>query len=286
MKKLMTRLFLTMLTSTIFAPMGLTQSHATRCVIPDLSTDKIGYTMTDSRIAQLIKNRWLPATKELTDAEINSRIQRFIARHNGQADINLSYSIINVSRATGIDPFIFTSLIKAESTFKPEAISHTGALGLTQMTQIAFSELRNQIGVGDRRFTPRASEHFINMIYNYFENRESTQRYVDFVASTRISRNNRKVLRNLDYSLVSGALLFKLKLALVNGDVRRALEAYNGSPDRVPYARRILNSTRNGFTPVSLTCLNIDYSNPIIGDSCELSQDSEFCRQYLGIITL
>jgi len=268
-------------------PLGLWATpKSQRCVIFDAYTNEVGFVMTDRIIEQFIKNKWLDTTKSLSVTEIQSRIERYIIKHNRSADVSLSEKIIQVAQSTGIDPFVFTSLIKAESTFKKNAKSHTGALGLTQMTKIAFKELRDQLGVGDSNFNPMARDHFIAMIHDYYKDTRATQRFIDFIASTKNPKNTIQVIHNVGFSLLSGALLFKLKLALSHGDYRRALERYNGSRDKVPYSIGILKSTRNEFLPVSLNCMDIHFSNPIIGDSCELSGDSRFCQRYLGIITL
>jgi hypothetical protein len=270
----------------LFGPKAYSQITQSQCVLFDYSFDEVGYTMTDKTIEQLTKNMWLPTTKSLKNEDILNRIESFIKSHNASADISLSSHILKIAHATGIDPFVFTSLIKAESTFKMDAKSHTGALGLTQMTRAAFKELRNQLGLGDRKFNPRARDSLNKMIQSYYEDPRGTQRFIDFISSTKNSKNNELVLKDVSFSLLSGALLFKIKLAITKGDYRKALEAYNGSKDKASYARGILNSTQNGFSQVTFKCMSIEFSNPIIGDSCELSRDSSFCHRYLGIISI
>jgi hypothetical protein len=285
MKRLLSILWILSVVA-LLSPRAYSRITQSQCVIFNYSFDEVGYNLTDRMIEQLTKNNWLPTTKSLKNEEILNRIESFIKKHNKSADSELGAIILRIAYATGIDPFIFTSIIKSESTFKMNAKSHTGALGLTQMTQVAFHELRNQLGFGDPNFNPRARDHFIEMVQNYYENTKSAQKFLDFISSTKNSDNNKLVLQNPSYSLLSGALLFKIKLAITNGDYRKALEAYNGSKNKILYAQGILKSTENEFSLVSLKCMSIDFSNPIIGDSCELSLDSSFCHRYLGIISI
>jgi hypothetical protein len=267
-----------------YSPFSYSQSS--ECLMDDFSNQEVGYQMNNQRIQNLTRNLWLKSSLALEKEEILRRIESYMEKHNPEAEKKLSPIILRASKATLIDPFIFTSLIKSESTFNPQAKSRTGALGLTQMTTIAFSELRNQLGVGDPTFNARARDYFVAMIEAFFQNKALAEDYIRFVESTKNSSQMSLLTKNVRYSLLSGALLLKINLALSGGNYRRALEAYNGSHDKVPYASRILDSSQKGFQPVSLRCMNTKYSTPIVADTCEITGDSQFCQKYLGLISL
>lgn len=52
--------------------------------------------------------------------------------------------IVDRSTAAGFDPLFVAAIIKSESTFKIDAVSHKGAHGLMQVTPIAEREMRNR----------------------------------------------------------------------------------------------------------------------------------------------
>lgn len=246
----------------------------------DLSTD-VGYVMLPSRLAILQKDLILTKTTQIPNKNLIERIQNFIERYNSKADKNLAEEIIRVSRAVGVDPLMFASLIMAESTFNPKAISHTGALGLTQMTQIAFEELRDQFDVGDPKFKSKSVDTLKKMSLDYLQTETEVKKFIQFIASTKNPKNNRLVLSHKRFSLLSGAMLFKIKLALSNGNYRTALRKYNGSKDQVPYANKILTA-QNNLVKVNLDCSIDPKAEAIIELTCALSEDTEFCESYLG----
>lgn len=53
---------------------------------------------------------------------------------NSQQKITVCTSILNEAKATGFDPFFISSIIAAESSFHPNAVSPCEALGLMQLT--------------------------------------------------------------------------------------------------------------------------------------------------------
>jgi len=70
---------------------------------------------------------------------------------------NLPTKIAWASYCFGIDPFMFASLIKKESKFHVNAVSTTGAFGLTQMTESGFTEVNEQLGLlGEGFHSPNA----------------------------------------------------------------------------------------------------------------------------------
>lgn len=289
MKKSPALLFLFSFLSLGFLDQGLAFENEVRqqvshqCIFIDGQVLDTGYSFTPRRKDALVKNYWLRDTKKYERSEILERIERLIEVSNRDADIGLADPILRLAEITGIDPFIFASLVRKESTFKPDAISHTNAVGLTQMTTIAFAELRNQFGVGAPRFTPQASEIFFGMSVAFFKSQEKAQEYVAWLATTTKLESRRRVLVDTDYSLLTGALLFKIKLALTGGQYQKSLEGYNGSAVKAPYARQILTATAR-LQRTSDQCITPNYSLPVLLEACELSGDKDLCQAILGQI--
>lgn len=65
------------------------------------------------------------------------RIANYVHSYNSQLGFDkamqLATSVLKWSREHKIDPVLFVSLIQVESSFKPYAISHAGAFGLSQI---------------------------------------------------------------------------------------------------------------------------------------------------------
>lgn len=247
----------------------------------------VGYSFGPARQRILVEDLSLEKTQTLSDEEIIQKIRNSIVTHNRNADPNLAQDIFKAARSFGIDPFIFTSLVKYESTFKIDSVSDEGARGLTQLTGWAFAEMRNQLDLGDDpKFKSRIRDELVAMIETYFGNPQETQKFLEFIAASANRKNTLEVLQNTDYALVTGAMYLKLMLAINGGDYRKGLEAYNGESTKARYAQRILNSTNDKLQPVALVCHGLEYSNSVLAESCQMSGDSRLCQDSLGLISL
>ncbi len=69
----------------------------------------------------------------------------------------IAKDINRVSACLKIDPWLMTALIKKESSFKRDAVSATGAAGLTQFTSIGLKEVNDQLGLRGREGAPETS---------------------------------------------------------------------------------------------------------------------------------
>lgn len=60
----------------------------------------------------------------------------------------------NYSKEYGIDAYTVLALIKAESNFNPDAVSHKNAKGLMQLTEETFLFCKSNIELGDNILNP------------------------------------------------------------------------------------------------------------------------------------
>lgn len=74
----------------------------------------------------------------------------------------MSGHIIHIAHCLEIDPWILTGLIKAESSFDRNAESKTGAVGLTQFTNIGLKEVNDQLGLRGREGAPMETILFLS----------------------------------------------------------------------------------------------------------------------------
>jgi soluble lytic murein transglycosylase len=98
-------------------------------------------------------------------------------------------------RSRGVDPNVFYSLIRQESLFQPDAVSWVGARGLSQIMPGTGRWIARRIG--ERRFHTRD-------------------------------------LNDPETNVRFGAFYLGLQLQDFDGDLMRALAAYNGGPENVP----------------------------------------------------
>ena len=59
----------------------------------------------------------------------------------------ISWKIYSVSTCLDIDPIVYSSLIYSESAYMSDAQSVTGAVGLSQFTNIGILEVNDQLGM-------------------------------------------------------------------------------------------------------------------------------------------
>lgn len=168
---------------------------------------------------------------------------------------NLAKQIDIVAKCFQVDPYILAGLIKTESRFMPEAVSPTGAVGLTQFTGIAIDEVHDQTG---RRGTGRASagaiRYFNGVVDGCIKSNFPQLSHVLLWKTT----NNRSSQKNAlmekpELSLIYGAILLKTYLAYraTSSSSKlsvydKALQQYNGEPGnrKVKYASNVLAAAR------------------------------------------
>ena len=87
-----------------------------------------------------------PAVDELTAGEIRA----FLVRNRITHDLDLQalrHRINGAASRHGVEPAMLLAVIRVESTFRPEAISHKGALGLMQILPGTGEALAKEMGL-------------------------------------------------------------------------------------------------------------------------------------------
>ena len=87
-----------------------------------------------------------------------------------------SQYVTEFSKEYGIDESLVYAIIKCESNFKPESVSHAGALGLMQITQTTFDWARqkrndntgNSISIYDTKTNIDYGCYIYSLFYNEF----------------------------------------------------------------------------------------------------------------------
>lgn len=141
------------------------------------------------------------------------RFDPAIAYHllsKSQGTRDLTTVVGNAAIEFGIDPTLFDALVRHESSYRPDAVSRAGAIGLAQIMPSTFAEHGPRIGATN--------------IYDPQDNARTGARYLRFL---------------LNY---------------YQGDMRKALTAYNWGPGNVD----------SGRTPPTET---VEYVNEILGGS-------------------
>lgn len=157
--------------------------------------------------------------------------------------LEISLGVIEVANCFSIDPKLFLALIRMESNFSMDAISPTGAVGLTQFTSIGAQEVNDQLG---ERGGSYANVRNINYLNERLASCSENWQQLWFRASN-WSEQKLFFLEDIELSLIYGAILLKVYLAKnFQSDMRTnyydALVDYNGEPGQRKYwyARTIL----------------------------------------------
>jgi len=99
-------------------------------------------------------------------------------RRATRAPKNLAFSIVRQSRRSNYDPFFVAAVMKAESTFRQNAKSHVGALGLMQIMPATGRYVSNRMDlkwVGPNRLIQDADYNihlgieYLKYLENYFD---------------------------------------------------------------------------------------------------------------------
>jgi hypothetical protein len=171
---------------------------------------------------------------------------------------SLSHDLVSVSQCYGIDPVVYAALIWRESNFKPKAESERGALGLAQLTHIGVREVLERLSPTSPRRLGHLRAVMKHCSPQLFEKIPYRANF-ESIATWRDASYQHPMM-----SLVTGALLLKLKLASHAFPAQQAksyqvaLERYNGDPKmKVQFARDVLLlSKRMTALPDSSFALN------------------------------
>ncbi len=77
--------------------------------------------------------------------EATMRVQQIIRQESQQISVpeqrRIAEQVLHVAKKNQMDPLMVLSIIKVESTFRPEVVSYAGAVGLMQIKPIVLREL-------------------------------------------------------------------------------------------------------------------------------------------------
>jgi len=154
-------------------------------------------------------------------------IQRDLAQDNREAAQWVGRAF-DMALCFGVDPLVFVSLVWQESSFKPSAVSYTGAVGLTQMTEPALKEISDHLVLTSHRRMTLLRRHVRDCAADLLSDIPAAD------SQSSLSHWKWSLVDFPDHSLMLGAVLLKLYLAegAENGveNYRVALERYNGEP--------------------------------------------------------
>ncbi len=144
----------------------------------------------------------------------------------------LSKKIIHISQCFEIDPILFTALVWRESHFRQQSKSETGAVGLTQLTTSGIHEVLDRLSADSRRKKDQLRQQLAKCYPRTLKTIPRQIEQVDF------SSWKKKIAGSPELALIFGAVLFK---SYQSGEVRIALERYNGDPKvKVKFANDVL----------------------------------------------
>jgi hypothetical protein len=216
----------------------------------------------------------LPAATPMVFLPLVQDVARFIVakeneRHvnteavNGISNWALAIRITRLAFCFGTDPRGIAAQIQIESSFDRTKVSHTGAVGFTQMTSAAIDEVNDQLG--NRNGAGSRVENYLYLyqaIRCYMGGRRFKPMFFDgtiprgkLVAKNPRLRTAAKnwIRGSIDRELIYGQITLKTLLAHARSQglkgeaaYREAFRRYNGEPGGAArtYSREILNSMK------------------------------------------
>ena len=108
--------------------------------------------LTSGDVEDAVGQRWLEAR---AGQEREGAIQEAMAEHD--IDRELATAIYDISKEEGIDAEVAYGLVRTESTFRPRAVSHVGARGLTQVLPSTARWMMPEIKQANQLFQPETN---------------------------------------------------------------------------------------------------------------------------------
>lgn len=196
---------------------------------------------------------------------------------NGLTESQLATELINASYCFGTDPYIIASKIRQESKFDTRSISPTGAIGLTQMTEIGLEEILDQLGHRGAKFAEpeikdlieKASECYLGgASYEVFKNfpkietyttkksrldytPESITSFKKWFSYSKFSNDSEKKMM-VKKQIILGQILLKVYLTYsyslsksknMSNIYNNALKMFNGDRIKVRYAKEVMRKS-------------------------------------------
>jgi hypothetical protein len=183
----------------------------------------------------------------------------------------IAKNILKVSQCFNIDPWLLTAVIQKESSFKKDAISPTGAAGLSQFTMLGLQEVNDQLGFRGRAEATDMAIDFYNSKISKCIDPEWTHLWLKVgVSETDPEFYNllkEEIKQNIPIAITYGAILLKTYVAFVDNKFRNSyiklptsetyflgLQIYNGEEGdaKVKYAKEVFKNLK-AFYPRELT---------------------------------
>lgn len=209
---------------------------------------------------ELISDSYFLMNKPLTENVLFKYITTVNINLSPSDAHELAHTLLSVANCFQIDPWILTGLVQQESWFNKDAVSKTGASGLTQFTNIGIKEVHDQLGQRGIIGAPESSINYFNSVLYECVNQNWVQLWekVDVSPDHPEYYLKLKGMLKLDIvaSLVYGAILLKtfvtyeqLKNIKQEKNLQTseiyfyALQRYNGEPGdaKIRYAKKIFS---------------------------------------------
>lgn len=247
-----------------------------------------GYHITKNQLKVLAGNYFTKYSLTLGRTEVINKITRLITKINpsprGSASPkDLAQKIYSVSAAYGIDPILFTAKIWQESGyFNVDVVAKGGDTGLTQMTGNGLNENRAQHKKINSTTleVKQVGQTLAELAMGHLRNNKTTNDWINWVILKSNKEQKSTLVRSVDYSLMSGASLFKTYLAVKNGNYKSAITQYNGGGVKNYYGMIIKKENQ-----VQLAKLNVPEDlKYTLGAVCEIANSNRGCESLINEI--
>jgi len=174
---------------------------------------------------------------------------------NSYNTLDMAHDMVVVALEFKIDPRILLSLVRKESAFKQDAVSPTGAVGLTQFTEIAIQEVHDQMGIRGGEYARKSTiEYWRDRIPPLYKWLSDGKEWTWPAKTSPISEVKNNLKNDGLMALIYGTVLLKTNLSYekhkagsdsdalkIRNLYRKALERYNGDPPVMTnYAKKIM----------------------------------------------
>lgn len=167
----------------------------------------------------------------------------------------LALTIMNTAQTVGVDPLLLACICKQETHFDQNQLGINGK-GMTQITSIVPKDMYARAGQYDDKMRKLIGEY--KSIDKVFAAKDANPKlnlgdYGEMLYKYRTPEalfNGLKKDRNLN--IKCGAYTIKFQLKKSDGDVRTALEKYNGSSSKKSYATKVISYMDNAKSLVRL----------------------------------
>ena len=184
---------------------------------------------------------------------ISTEIEQRLAEIHKLTEVDAQYpqrvaqEILSVSSCFQLDPLIFTSLIGHESNFYHDSVSHTGAIGLGQLTSVSLREIAQQLQADhidkENRGTPQALVYFEEAIQCIENDNEALTHWWGIPSrASRVKELKSNTLLNLTYAAIIYKISFSKTMSYfsktsktlsknLNSAIESLLNYYNGASE-------------------------------------------------------